>query len=502
MIARYHRHRIASAIYEVTLSAQVTITHQRNPFFVPMAGPKLRSRSPVASVLQLIGTFLAMYCPYYITVLWNSSVAAMYSGNVPKSLEVNRYVVLAAATLLACSAFVNGLLYGVKSKIMRKTFQNYWRKKKTKSEICQEIQARTPSTCGSRRPSLTTLGVFNRPIPQRRLSETLGDTNRPLMKRIASEISWRPNSLVFGDLAESPVVAIPHTSSCNTLQIPSRDDNELGTEAEQDHYTEVRNSFRLSRHSNPRLAANGSGNVQAAGGPNITIPSYHSKSSLSTATTALLHKVLRIEIKGDIKSVDEDEFIYHDSLIMRSPRILITRAYSEESQSVTPPMLPVLATDSNLTHQRSHDDDETQTFTFPTASNGTTAKISDTDDDEYEDDEANEGGETSYMQAICFGSSNSASNSTVLFNMPTRRFSSLEEQPNYLIPDTDPTEDQMLLSWPITRKKYTRVQMHPTRAYHNHYTHSKPTLTITQTQITKKLNPLYTDRSEQPDVAL
>lgn len=34
-IARYHRHRIASAIYEVTLSAQVTITHQRNPFFVP-----------------------------------------------------------------------------------------------------------------------------------------------------------------------------------------------------------------------------------------------------------------------------------------------------------------------------------------------------------------------------------------------------------------------------------------------------------------------------------
>ena len=34
-IARDHRHRIASAIYEVTLSAQVTITHQRNPFFMP-----------------------------------------------------------------------------------------------------------------------------------------------------------------------------------------------------------------------------------------------------------------------------------------------------------------------------------------------------------------------------------------------------------------------------------------------------------------------------------
>jgi hypothetical protein len=57
-IARYHRHRIASAIYEVTLSAQVTITHQRNPFFVPTvtapsaAGPP-RFRSAASTVRKV-----------------------------------------------------------------------------------------------------------------------------------------------------------------------------------------------------------------------------------------------------------------------------------------------------------------------------------------------------------------------------------------------------------------------------------------------------------------
>lgn len=57
-IARYHRHRIASAIYEVTLSAQVTITHQRNPFFVPSvtapaAGGPPRFHSAASTVSNL-----------------------------------------------------------------------------------------------------------------------------------------------------------------------------------------------------------------------------------------------------------------------------------------------------------------------------------------------------------------------------------------------------------------------------------------------------------------
>ena len=61
-IARYHRHRIASAIYEVTLSAQVTITHQRNPFFVPTvtspaAGGPPRFHSAASTVRILFSKF-------------------------------------------------------------------------------------------------------------------------------------------------------------------------------------------------------------------------------------------------------------------------------------------------------------------------------------------------------------------------------------------------------------------------------------------------------------
>jgi hypothetical protein len=65
---------------------------------------------------------------------------------------------LISFALITSSTLVNSLLYGIKSKILRKSFQNYWRKQKSKCEIYNEIQARTPSTCGSRRPSLTPLG--------------------------------------------------------------------------------------------------------------------------------------------------------------------------------------------------------------------------------------------------------------------------------------------------------------------------------------------------------
>jgi len=58
-IARYHRHRIASAIYEVTLSAQVTITHQRNPFFVPtVTAPSAGGPPRFHSAASTVRTFL------------------------------------------------------------------------------------------------------------------------------------------------------------------------------------------------------------------------------------------------------------------------------------------------------------------------------------------------------------------------------------------------------------------------------------------------------------
>lgn len=453
MIARYHRHRIAAAIFEVTLSAQVTVTHQRNPFFVPLSGQKLRSRSPVSTVLQLIGSFLLLYCPYYITILWNSSIAALHNGNVPKSLEINRYILMTVSTLLTCSSTINGVLYGLKSKVMRKTFQNYWRKKKTKNEINHEIQARTPSTCGSRRPSITTLGVLNRPIPQRRLSETLfqadkthGNPDKPSMKRIASELSWRPTSLTFADLKEIEG-SIPHTASCNTLQIP-RVDSELSSEADLEMYDNLKNSFRPAlKNCNPRQAV--SKHI-----PNNTTNNY--RNSLSTAT-ALLHKVLKIEINDHSMHLDSDDQFNDDSNAIKSPRILITRAYSEDSvnSDSKSPTMPHI--------------------TFKKSANVVVEYqwLNGQDDEKTSDSE----NDSKMLETT--------SNSTTISNMSTRRYSSLDDASYGMHSDAEPSEEQLLLlSWPTTRKKYT-VQTH--RAYKG--------------QIIRP-NPLFTDRCEKPDVVL
>lgn len=77
MIARYHRHRIARAIFEVTLSAQVTITHQKNPFLMSSGGGnsggnRWAGRSASASVLQLVGSLIILYTPYYTLMLWQA----------------------------------------------------------------------------------------------------------------------------------------------------------------------------------------------------------------------------------------------------------------------------------------------------------------------------------------------------------------------------------------------------------------------------------------------
>lgn len=165
-IARYHRHRIAAAIYEVTLSAQVTVTHQRNPF-LPPPPPK---RSALSAVLQPLGSLALLYFPYYCVLVW------------PAVAIPPRTLTAISVALLAAAPPVNGILYGIRSSILRDSLKNYKRKRLTKSEVTQEIQARTPSACGSRRPSLSGSGIV-RPATTRRLSDAaamgLRGTERP-----------------------------------------------------------------------------------------------------------------------------------------------------------------------------------------------------------------------------------------------------------------------------------------------------------------------------------
>ncbi|XP_055712563.1 uncharacterized protein LOC129807373 [Phlebotomus papatasi] len=477
MIARYHRHRIASAIYEVTLSAQVTITHQRNPFFVPTVtapsagGPKFRSRSPVSSVLQLVGSFFILYVPYYVVILWQGVTSIMYENHNGEDVRVNRHLVLTAAVLLTCSSPVNGLLYGLKSKVMRKTFQNYWRKQMSKNQMNHEIQARTPSTCGSRRPSLTPLGFLTRPALQRRLSETLinldrgaDGTGKPQMKRIASELAWRP--INFNGELDSPTAphrdSIPHTSSCNTLQVP-KVDNEVATVADQELYLSLKNSFRGSTKSGPNPRAHNSF-VSSA------------KPVLSTANL-LLHKVLRIEhgqSNGDS---------YHNmkklpaqiSPPRRSPRILITRAFSEESDKT--PSGPGSPAKEKLHRQYS---------SSCTLLERKWKMV------KYQDEETRESdSETDSRKP----DSSTASNSTTVSEASCRRYSSLEEHTSLgrdAFGETEPAEEQLLLSWPTTRKKFGAISRQ--RKFNGNST--------ILGHRSLRPNPLYSDRSEEPEVVL
>lgn len=463
MIARYHRHRIAAAIFEVTLSAQVTITHQRNPFPLPFEAipPKLRSRSPMSTVIQIVGSFIFLYCPYYMIILWNSSVASLHNGNIPKSLEVHRSLVIGASILINMTSFINGIIYGFKSKVMRKSIQNYWRKKKTKSEINHEIQARTPSTCGSRRPSINTMGFFNRPISQRRLSETfidLGQTSnldKPHMKRIASEMSWRPLTLHLD--SNSPTELMPHSSSVNTLQVPNSHDTDstlADASGEQETFLNLHTTIKSYTTKTTATTLSHLPNMSAR----------HSRSSLSVASV-LFQKVFRIDLNDTFRrqSVNEP----HSPL--KSPQILITNAPSDDSDHTTQSS-PIKAASNKqqLQYQQSLNSLFEKNGNRSCKTKGMRYEVEDKISD-------------SDTESIFTPEMNSDKTDITLFS---KRCFSLDETPKYDArhnnnSDLSGTEEQLLLSWPTTRKKYKFLK-----------------------EYEPNVNLLINDRCEEPEVIL
>ncbi|KAL5276832.1 hypothetical protein ACFFRR_002196 [Megaselia abdita] len=486
MIARYHRHRIAAAIYEVTLSAQVTITHQRNPFmkFPPLVpnpiAPKVRLRSPITKIFQLVGSYIILYTPYFITVIWDSTNMIIFGdkANIPAIYKTNKYFVMMSVTLLTCSTVVNGILYGLKSKTIRKSFQNYRRKKRTKNEIQQEIQARTPSTCGSRQASMTNLGLLARPLLQRRLSETLVDIdNRPKIKRIASELTWRPISITFAGLEAGrtngvvPKTQIVHTTSCNTLQVPATD-NELISDAEQDLWNSVRNSFRSAKLTtsgiNPRhLTFKAPITNDLVNLNNVSTPK--SPTLGTSATNFLLHTIFRKEQHNHLEAKAHKD----SASPLKSPRILITRAISDESGSRTPsvPGTPGSAKRFKRQYCSSAALDE---WGLEKLNNLQSIQSIDACDNE--------------MRPFIDSSS-----STTCSSADHRKYSSLEETSCFSNKDFEfdsETEEQTLLSWPISRKKL--------RIYN--FNNNNVTNQCETTVATKLLNPstLFNDRCEEP----
>lgn len=183
LIARHHQHRIFSAIFEVMMSAQATVTHQKNPFDIPK-----KKRKSVWTVLEQIAAFVVCYCPFFCTVAWESLHAR----------RANQYWVLLGTAPLLAAPLVNSFIYGFKCKNIRKAFRNYLRKKLYKTEMKHEIQARIPSASNSRRPSISStlaMPILHRSL-QRRMSDYLlqdaAATPQPKLVRRSSDLSWHP----------------------------------------------------------------------------------------------------------------------------------------------------------------------------------------------------------------------------------------------------------------------------------------------------------------------
>uniref|UniRef100_A0A146LYC3 Melatonin receptor type 1A n=3 Tax=Lygus hesperus TaxID=30085 RepID=A0A146LYC3_LYGHE len=167
MIARHHRHRIARAIFEVTLSAQVTITHQKNPFLLPQSTSAGRYRSATTTIMQITFSLVVLYSLNYVIFLLESIGMALSNDLYYTSLALH-----------VISSPYNAFMYGLKNKLLRRAFRHYWRKKMTKCELDLEIQARTPS----RRPSIT---------PQRVHQEV----GRPASAGVINQSTPRPSAL-------------------------------------------------------------------------------------------------------------------------------------------------------------------------------------------------------------------------------------------------------------------------------------------------------------------
>lgn len=198
------------------LSAQVAITHQKNPFppipglfpppfplaalYPPKPNPfELRKKSQKAAlvVFELIASVVILYCPYYLFVVIFSFYRktqhfASQTKDVESAETVLNIVIYLVQFLILISPTMNAILYGFKNKTIQENISNFWRKQKTKIELHYEIQARTPSTCGSRKASLTevttNLPHLYQPQLKRQLSDFFFGTSSSLTSHLNDDM--------------------------------------------------------------------------------------------------------------------------------------------------------------------------------------------------------------------------------------------------------------------------------------------------------------------------
>ncbi|CAG2166196.1 unnamed protein product [Oppiella nova] len=136
IIAHNHRHRIVSAIYEITMRAQATVTHQSSPSYLF----KYKGRHAFLAVLQLVGSLIFLTFPYYTIYAYKSFANKPYDD----------YWTSISTLILSFTPIVNGYVYGVKSKALRKTFkrllQRYLYEQQASIEIDRRLSLRSQSS--------------------------------------------------------------------------------------------------------------------------------------------------------------------------------------------------------------------------------------------------------------------------------------------------------------------------------------------------------------------
>lgn len=383
---------------------------------------------------------------------------------------------------------VNGALYGLKSKVLRKSFQNYWRKQMSKNEINHEIQARTPSTCGSRRPSLTPFGLLGRPCLQRQMSELFFDPENghlpgagSTIKRTSSELAWPTSSRLDNGNVRIPGErgSIPHTASCSTLVVP-QDDNEVASTTEQELYLTIKNSFRSagikhqsgSHSPNPRnftlnISSHNSSSSQGSNKYKYTNLLMNTNRSFNGGTK-FLNKVLRFD-SGHHNTTTRLKAPNGDRRESIQPQILITSACSVDQ----------LSGDEEEEEQHGQDKELVTKATSPLRLELCSFSTKSTETDESTViDHSDQHSKESYLDDItsgCQRQDNSEENASTITtiaqsvsrpNIPQKRVQSMDDAYREGSPTSSLSENEeqlLLLSWPIMSKKVQVVKTHKSR---------------------------------------
>lgn len=215
LIARFQQHRIVSALYEITLQAHATITHQRHPPCGSGDMHKFRGRGAVLTLLQLVGSLLVLYAPYFGVLLSEAT-----------SKERHPDVLVTVVTaLVTCSPPTHGFVYGIKSRVLRKTLKGFLRRQLYQSEVNSEIQRQASRRASVQQGRLSpdgTTGTGTGPgtVSSRTPPETV--PRRTIQRRMSEILNISPKVTPHRRLSEF-VMPAPLASSAASVGTTSRE---------------------------------------------------------------------------------------------------------------------------------------------------------------------------------------------------------------------------------------------------------------------------------------